>query len=188
MKTDETQVTPQYDILLTAILSEYKMLRDEMQMFVGYHRRDTQLLIALLSVLVSLYLTNGSLFAVEGLALIIPTLICVYFLMQIFNLYMVSVEAKACARIENRVNALLGSTVMDWENLSRKVVRSGASPTPLATGVTLLVCVGIFVAFAIQAGMHYGTWPWIMHGVELLFMLVATLLWAWFETRGKLPE
>lgn len=172
-----------------ATLAEYNMLREEMRMFIGFHRRDTQLTLGIVGTLVSVYLSGSAVVNTNALTFIIPSVLFVYFVMQIFNLHMVSVSAKACARIETRINKLLGGKFLDWESkASRRSVRGPSSPTPIATGSVLLLVISVFVFFSVIAYDSYGIVSLIAHGIELLIMVVSVTLWARFELWGRLPD
>lgn len=174
---------------LKATLSEYNMLREEMRMFLEFHRRDTQIFGGILGGLVSIYLSNSTIFNINILTIIIPSLIFLYYSFQIYNFHMVSVEAKACARIEQRINLLLNRTVMDWESvIAKQNVRGAGSPAPMATVAIMLLFLFIFIVFSLKALDTYGVMSLIFHGIELIIIILATVLWVLFETKSRLPK
>ncbi|MBF8264748.1 MAG: hypothetical protein HW384_612 [Dehalococcoidia bacterium] len=174
---------------LTAILTEYKMLREEMRLFGSFHRRDSQILIGVMAVIVSLYLSNQTIININVLTLIIPSLVFIYLIMQISTVYVTGLEAKACARIEKRINKLLGNQIlMDWETtIGRTNLRSSLSPTPFTVGGFYALFVFIFIFFSFQAFQNYGTFSLVIHGVELVILALALVYWVIFETNGILP-
>ncbi len=159
-----------HNTCLTAALAEYSMLREEVRMFARFHRRDTQIVAGLLAVLGGLYLSDKRVVDSQVVGAVIPSLIFLYCVMQIINLHMVSVETKACARIEDRVNRLLCPEIaMDWESaIAREFIRGPYSPTPYATGAFLLLLIGIFAFFAVRTFESYGMFSLGIHAFELL--------------------
>jgi len=156
--------------------------------FIKYHRRDTQIFVLVVGILLGLYGSNiGTKSDIMTLA--IPSLVFVYYLMQVFNLHMVSVEAKACARIEKRVNGLFNKALMDWESkVVRTSLRGFNSPTLIVTLAVLLLFLSLFVYFSVASYWAYGSISLIVHIIELLIMIISSALWGLFELRGRLPE
>jgi hypothetical protein len=174
---------------MEATLTEYRMLREEMKMFLGFHRTDTQYLCFLLGALIGAYASEKTPVPSDVFALIVPSLIFLYTLMQVYNLHMVSVEARACARIEERINNLFGGRkVMDWESdVARVAIRGRQSPTPFSTAVFLVFLLVVFGKFAwvctkVGSGLVNG-----LHVAEIGSILIAAIWWARFEIKGKLP-
>jgi hypothetical protein len=173
---------------LKAIFSEYEMLRQEMRMFAEYHRRDTQIAFSLLGILIGLYFTQAAPIDQGLLAILITSTVFIHYLLQIINLHMVSAEAKACARIEGKVNKLLDFNAMDWESVvGKSSVRTlgFSSPAPIATGAILLFIMIIFAIFAFESAKYYGTLAIIAHITEFLIILFITISWLFFELRGQ---
>lgn len=173
---------------LDAVLHEYDGLRGEMKYFVDNHRRDTKLLGGLLTALIGLYLSKPTGFDVSIAALIVPSAIFAYFLLQVCNLFMTSVEARACARIELKVHRKLGDWPMDWESrLAIRTVRGPGSPVAIATTVLMFALLVIFVGFAFVAYRNYGYLTVVLHFVELVLMGVTFAVWACYELRNPPP-
>ncbi len=184
MSKNDVDLESKKEKQLNAMLAEYNMLRDEMKVFLDYHRRNSQIFAGIIGVLITVYLSSTANIDTKVLSVIIPSSIFLFYMLQIFNFHMVSMEAKACARLENKINKLLDNDVMDWESVvARNVVRGAGSPIPLATGSILIFFIGLFIVFAIQAYQVYAVPSLIVHAIEFLAMLISTILWAILETR-----
>jgi hypothetical protein len=175
---------------MEATLTEYRMLREEMKMFIGFHRTDTQYLCFLLVALIGAYASEKTPIPSDVFALIVPSLIFLYTLMQVYNFHMVSVEARACARIEERINNLFGGRkVMDWQSDVAPVAIGGRqSPIPFMTAVFIVFLLVVFGKFAwvctkvVGSGLVNS-----LHVAEIGSILIAAIWWARFEIKGKLP-
>ena len=185
---DKTEEERQNDRLrYEATLTEYKMLREEMKMFLTFHRNDTNYLLLAISALVTLYATKG---IIPNIILaIIPSIVFLYLVVQFINEHMIGVQAKACIRIEHRINRYLGGVpAMDWESVVvPKTVRCSQSPGPLATVSFFALLVIVFIFFAYLC-THLNSYPLdLLHFCELLVILVVGFLAARFEAAGRLP-
>jgi len=174
---------------MEATLTEYRMLREEIKMFLCFQRTDTQYLFLLLGALIGAYASGKTPVPSDVFALIIPSLIFLYTLMQVYNFHIVSVEAKACARIEERINNLFGGRkVMDWESdVSPLAIRGRQSPTPFSNVVFLAFLLVVFGKFGLVCTKIGSGLVNALHVAEVGSILIAAILWARFEIKGKLP-
>lgn len=174
---------------LSAILSEYNMLRNEILMYLGNHRRDTQIIAGVMGILVGLYVAGNSLIDRGLLVIIIPSSLFIYYLAQVMSHHMVSIEAKACARIERRINKLLKNKVMDWDSVVFKEhAQVPTSASLIALSAVLLFFIALFVVFSLLAIKFYGPISLIIHGIELAIMLVASVFMVLFDIKEKIPD
>jgi hypothetical protein len=174
---------------MEATLTEYRMLREEMKMFLGFHRTDTKYLCFLLAALIGAYASQKTPIPSDVFALIVPSLIFLYTLIQVYNFCMVSAQAKACARIEKRINNLFGDgKVMDWQSEVAPVALGvRQSPIPFMTAVFIVSLLGVFVKFALVCKKIDSSLINFIHIVEIVSILIAIAWWIHFEFKGKLP-
>lgn len=55
---------------LAAMLAEYNMLREEMRLFGSFHRRDSQMMVGVMILLVGLYVSDKTIIDINVLTLI----------------------------------------------------------------------------------------------------------------------
>ena len=124
---------------VNSLLAEYNMLRDEMRLFLSFHRRDTQIVLTIITISYGLIIKSSGNKILEKFAneliIIIPSIIFLYIVLQTINFHMVSVQGKSRARIEREINKLLGNEYMVFDNkISPVHIRSFfKSPIPFAT-------------------------------------------------------
>jgi hypothetical protein len=139
---------------INSLLSEYNMLRDEMRLFLGFHRRDTQIILTIITISYG-FITKASGDKilekfVNELIFILPSVIFLYIVLQTINFHMVSVQGKSRARIEREINNLLGGEYMIFDNkISPIHIRSFTkSPIPLATIIYFTFFIWVFLFFS----------------------------------------
>jgi hypothetical protein len=185
---DKTEENKQSEKLLhEATLTEYKMLREEMKTFMAFQRNDTHYLLLSLGTLVTLFASK--LILLNNLVAVVPSVAFAYLLVQFMSGHTINVQAKACARIERRINSCFGGEpAMDWESVVvPKTVRCILSPGFLggASFYVLLVFVFIFCAF-LSIDMNSYALD-LLHLCEMLVILLIGFLFARFEIAGRLP-
>lgn len=169
-------------IRLDAILAEYNTLREEMRMFLQFHRRDTYLA-AIVAGGVVAYMGENLKNLPAFIYAIIPSVIFVYILCQLINLYHVSLQAKACKRVEERVNNLFGTdNIMDWETtVAKKLMRKPSSPVWWAIFGIIFVIIILFLVFVYKAWSQYGWLLRLLHIGEFIVISIVLVKWAKFE-------
>ena len=165
---------------LEVILTEYRSLREEIRMFVGFHRRDTQLVLAVAAALGSLSLVTPQVQGPRLLYAVLPTVLFVYYMLQLVNVRVASLEAKHCARIEMQLNDAFQLCLMDWEYQGSHTRRR---LSPELFGMGSLVALGL-AGDAVLVVAGWGHVPRLLvalHLMELALMLLMTALTAYGE-------
>lgn len=170
---------------LQAVLAEYNMLREEIRMFIQFYRRDTHLLILVLGAMFAACLAKESKLGIETFHIIAPSAIFIYYLFQIINIHMLSIQSQQCSRIERQMNHAAGRVLMDWESTASPYFRKKPH-TPCSFAVIMLLLSGLtlFIFLALQAYNTYGMWSLILHGSEFSIMAFATVVWTWYEWKN----
>jgi len=157
------------------VLAEYNTLREEMRMFLGFIRRDTQILMVFVGALLAAYASKPKDFDVSFVPMMIPSAIFIYVTATAINFFTVSAQAKACQRIEERVNARFKpEIIMEWETyVVPKTIRN-PSAVPTLSGIALaLLALSVFLIFAIMAyPLDQYKIISLIHGGEFVVMLI----------------
>ena len=148
-----------------------------------FMRQDGHLVVAVLAAVLGTSLWEGSFLPYKYLSLFVPSILFIFLARVISNLYYISVEAKACAKIEERVQSIYGEWLMDWESkMARKNLRGIKAPNALVICGLYLLFIGIFIYFSIEAVFHFGLWTIIVHGVECIIIFSAFILSLRFDS------
>ena len=133
------------DMQIEALFKEYDTLREEMKMYLNFLRRDMHLTIIVLGVVAGVLRFSPSEFY-PHVYTVIPSIIFILIMSLLMTFHMVSVEAKACARIEQSVNELIGlQKAMAWESIiAPQHVRNWTSATTLSTFGILMFFISVF--------------------------------------------
>lgn len=156
---------------LDAALCEYQALRKEMLHFLDNFRRDSTIVGGLLAG--AFALQNAKLgWISDNVIVMIPSALFAYVLLQIANLHMSFVEARQCARIEEKINQRLGGWPMEWESrIATRDVRSPKTPIAIATAVLIIAIIGLFIGVAAVARRPWWLIP--IHIFEVAAMALA---------------
>ncbi len=182
------------------LLAEHNSLREDVRMCAQFHRRDIHLLIILIgAVLAVSYSETGFLPCnanIGSLALLIaPSVMFVFYLLQIISFHWENVLVRQCARIERLVNDLSHKNLMGWESFTaKKHIRKFTAPT-MFSGVALMTfffIIFIFFSFEAYDRGKDKLFLHIMHTIEFLVMIFAsvkTLYYEFIETKpGAISE
>lgn len=176
---DKEALTPIEEKKLEALFKEYDTLRSEMKLYLSFLRMDSRILLLAFGAILAL--VNSTSFTLIGyLQPIIPTAVFVFILSQYMSLHMISVEAKACANIEKKINNLLcEEKLMSWEHfVAKDSVRGRTTVTSLSTLGIILIAVWVFLLSAYNVSSCLTDSISILHLLEaiIIVFLFAALL------------
>ena len=169
---------------LRAILAEYGTLREEIRLFRSQHQILLQAFLGVVTLLVGAYFAKPEGVNLDVIALVIPSLVFLFYLLQVSSFYQAAAQGKASARIESRVNALFGTTLMDWDSfVTPQLTRTNLSPARWSLTAIGILLVWVFWYFTRAACKAFGE-TWLTIGaVEFGIMLLVTVLWIYFDLK-----
>ena len=161
------------DMQIEALFKEYDTLREEMKMYLNFLRRDMHLTIIVLGVVAGVLRFSPSEFH-PHVYTVIPSIIFILIMSLLMTFHMVSIEAKACARIEQRVNELVGlQKAMAWESIiAPQHVRNWTSVTTLSTFGILMFFISVFYFSVFHVPPNGGNKLFYLHVIESVIVAV----------------
>ena len=161
------------DMQIEALFKEYDTLREEMKMYLNFLRRDMHLTIIVLGVVAGVLRFSPSEFH-PHVYTVIPSIVFILIMSLLMTFHMVSIEAKACARIEQRVNELVGlQKAMAWESIiAPQHVRNWTSVTTLSTFGILMFFISVFYFSVFHVPPNGGNKLFYLHVIESVIVAV----------------
>ena len=161
------------DMQIEALFKEYDTLREEMKMYLNFLRRDMHLTIIVLGVVAGVLRFSPSEFY-PHIYTVIPSIIFILIMSLLMTFHMVSIEAKACARIEQSVNELIGlQKAMAWESIiAPQHVRNWTSATTLSTFGILMFFISVFYFSVFHVPTNGGNELSYLHVIESVIVAV----------------
>jgi hypothetical protein len=178
------------------LLAEYNSLREDVRMCAQFHRRDIHLLVILIgAVLAVSFSERGSLPCnadIGSLALLIfPSVMFVFYLLQVISFHWENVLVRQSARIERLVNGLSHKNLMNWDSVTaKKYIRKFTAPTMFSSLALMTFFFIIFIFFSFEAYdrgkdklfLH------ITHTVQFLVMIFMSVKTAYYEFTEEKPD
>jgi len=161
------------DMQIEALFKEYDTLREEMKMYLNFLRRDMHLTIIVLGVVAGVLRFSPSTFY-PHVYTVIPSILFILIMSLLMTFHMVSIEAKACARIEQKVNELIGlQKAMAWESIiAPQYVRNWTSATTLSTFGILMFFISVFYFSVFHVPTNGGNELSYLHVIESVIVAV----------------
>lgn len=166
------------ELKLRAMLAEYEWIGDDQKLYNQFHRRDAQIFGAVIGSLLAFSTSKPELLPPDVLSLTLPSVVFVYWMLQIVNLHVLSFESKRRAEIEEKINREFGDVLMTWESRVRhRYLCDLGSPSVLAGMAIFALMLVVFLVFSVQAFRSHGVMPSLLHACELVVILGVGIQW-----------
>ena len=176
------------DNMLRVMLAEYDWLGDDQKRYNDFHRKDAKIFVGVIAALIALSASRQSLVPSSIISLLIPSLVFLFFMMQIVNLHTVVFEAKRRASLERMFNDFFSAKVMAWESeIALRYIRPFTSPSYFGSVSVFFLLLLVFGIFAVHAHATSGWWVTALHSFELLAMVFTVIQWCRYERKSLEP-
>ena len=178
------------DILLT----EYQMHREEMRVFIEFHRRDTQISFVIIAAVIALLSKGG--FNNNYVIMVIPSMIFVLYLAQMLNAHQIKSSARACGCIEKKINSIYDMQLMVWESelvpyymSSKRSITSFSSYGIIALYyIIFIITFSIFIEYNDIRNDLFIIIYYFLHISELAYMFFISYFWIFCDRKACYDE
>jgi hypothetical protein len=177
------------------LLAEYNSRQEDIRMCAQFHRKDIHLSIIVIGAVLAVSHTSTDFPSincnVSSLASdILPSVMFVFYLLQIISFHWENVMVRHCARIERLVNDLSHKNLMDWESFAaKKYIRKLTAPT-MFSGIALMAFfLVVFVLFSVEAySRNNGGLFNIIHLIQFFIMIAMSATTLYYEFTETKPD
>lgn len=177
------------------LLAEYNSRQEDIRMCAQFHRRDIHLLIIVIGAILTVSYSKPDLLPcnanVSSLASkIVPSVLFVFYLLQIISFHWENVMVRHCARIERLVNNLSHKNLMDYESFAaKKYIRKFTAPTMFSTIALMTFFLVVFVIFSVKEYNRNNDDLFnIIHLIQFFIMIAMSATTLYYEFTETKPD